>query len=384
MHKIGIRFILFFTTLIALIGCSSFNNEAPFDTHPSHRTILVYMLANNNLGRDYQYDEMNIADMGEAMASLNPDGRLLIFHAGYNATPYLMELRKSKKNQYETITIKQYEGITPTDSSALRRILTDVRQIAHAQDYGLIMWSHATNWLPNNRFYSPGRNAAPTSFGREGNEGLTMNIDEMSGVLNDFHHSFILFDACLMGSVEVAYQLRNACDYIIASPTETLGDGYPYKDILPYLFEYEIDYTQVCQQYYNMYIASSNPAGTISLIQTDHMEDLSYCCQGIIKHNNHNNIETRLLQYYDCKSPHLFYDLYDYMAQMGDEVELQYLQETMEKVIPYKAASRAFLNIVIKRYSGLSSYIPGCSNDTTTDNYYKKLDWYNKVYNQNN
>ncbi len=382
MYKIVFRFILMSIATVMLTSCKNSGDE-PADNSPAERTILVYMLADNNLGETYEYDRTNIIDMGEAMVNVNNKGRLLIFYAGYDTVPYLMELSKGKKGDYETKKLKWYDRAVSTDSATMKTVLSDVREIAPAEDYGLIMWSHATNWLPNNRFYSPSREAAPTSFGREGSEELTINIDEMAGALKGFHHSFILFDACLMGSAEVAYELRETCDYIIASPTETMGAGYPYNKIIPLLFAKEIDYIKVCEEYYYMYIATANASGTISLIKTDEMEHLSQCCQDIVqgKELEISNLETRNIQYYDRRSPHIFFDLYDYMAQIGNDTQLDLLQSCMDNAIPYKAASNSFINIPIKKYSGLSCFIPGCSGDSITEEYYKELQWCKVVYN---
>lgn len=42
-----------------------------------------------------------------------------------------------------------------------------------------------------------------------------------------FHTEYILFDACYMSSVEVAYELKDVTHYLIASPTEVLSYGFP-------------------------------------------------------------------------------------------------------------------------------------------------------------
>ena len=47
------------------------------------------------------------------------------------------------------------------------------------------------------------------------------------------HFDFIMFDACFMMSVEVAYEVRNYTDYYIGSPTENPGPGAPYDKVVP-------------------------------------------------------------------------------------------------------------------------------------------------------
>ena len=43
---------------------------------------------------------------------------------------------------------------------------------------------------------------------------------------------FIVFDACLMGSIETAYVLKEYAKYMVASEELMLGYGFNYKEIL--------------------------------------------------------------------------------------------------------------------------------------------------------
>ena len=63
-----------------------------------------------------------------------------------------------------------------------------------------------------------------------------MNIDEISLAIPDSMFDFILCDACYMGAVEVAYDLREDCRYYVASPAAVMGGGFPYEDIVEHLF----------------------------------------------------------------------------------------------------------------------------------------------------
>ena len=55
-----------------------------------------------------------------------------------------------------------------------------------------------------------------------------MNIEDLVTILSADavpHFDFVLFDACFMQSIEVAYALRNFTDYYIGSPTENTWTG---------------------------------------------------------------------------------------------------------------------------------------------------------------
>ena len=61
-----------------------------------------------------------------------------------------------------------------------------------------------------------------------------MEIPTLRRVLEQLPHmDFILFDACMMQSAEVAHELRHVTDYTIGSPSEIPGNGAPYDLIMP-------------------------------------------------------------------------------------------------------------------------------------------------------
>ena len=104
-----------------------------------------------------------------------------------------------------------------------------------ADSYGLVYWSHADGWIPY-----PVPSASTRWIGQDTGEGQDnrMNISDFVDVLDDGmpHFDFIMFDACFMMSVEVAYEVRNYTDYYIGSPTENPGPGAPYDKVVPYMF----------------------------------------------------------------------------------------------------------------------------------------------------
>lgn len=375
------RLLLFI--LSTFIGCflTACHNQNDEPTLPhDNRTVLVYMLADNNLSTTYNYDQENIRAMGEALAENDINGHLVIYYAGAQGSPTLQEIKHVGKGEYAIETVKNYDGDISTSVNAINEVIHDVKTMYQTRSYGIIFWSHATGWLPQNRLYTRSRYRVPSSLGNEGDDGLTIDIDSLQQAIDGNYFDFILFDACLMGSVEVAYQLRNTCRYIIASPTETLGSGFPYRSITPLLFENEIDYEQICQCYYDTYIVpGSIETGTIALINTAALDRLATLCKEAINQYK-GNIATESIQYYDRTTPHVFYDMEDYMRHICDEEKYAAIAECLDEVVPYKAASATFLNIPIRYYSGLSCYIVGCSNDMLIEDYYTKLEWYNDIY----
>ncbi len=98
-----------------------------------------------------------------------------------------------------------------------------------AQKYALILWDHGSGIMAGN--YPGGVCWDDTN----GNDYLT--LFEIDSVLSnpDYSVNLLGFDACLMGAVEVHYQLKDEVDVIIGSEELEPGDGYPYNEILNYL-----------------------------------------------------------------------------------------------------------------------------------------------------
>ena len=65
---------------------------------------------------------------------------------------------------------------------------------------------------------------------------------------------YILFDACLMGGIEVAYELRGKCSLLGFSQTEVLAEGLDYKTLTQHLLQKEKPYPEgVCADYFTQY-----------------------------------------------------------------------------------------------------------------------------------
>ncbi len=53
-----------------------------------------------------------------------------------------------------------------------------------------------------------------------------MEISDFAAALGDCHFDFIVFEACFMAGVEVAWELREKTDYVVASAAEILSPGF--------------------------------------------------------------------------------------------------------------------------------------------------------------
>lgn len=192
---------------------------------PVDRTVLVYMVARNDMGLNGK-DEDDLAEM--ASVTLPPMSRLIVYRSRHDEAPELMELTDGRFT-----VLKTYDTHLPSVSvERMRQVIGDTRALAPASSSGIVLWSHSFGWQQTLT-----RNSR--SFGYEG--GRTMSVTDLAEALAGQRLDFIFFDSCFMGSVEVAYELRGCAARMVGSMCEVPYDGMPYHLTLPALFDTDID-----------------------------------------------------------------------------------------------------------------------------------------------
>ena len=263
----------------------------------------------------------------------------------------------------------------------LRQVLQQVTDTYPSDRYGLVLWSHGTAWLPADY-----KNYL-RSFGTDtGNHA--MRVDDLTTALADYHFDFLLFDACYMASLEVAYALRHNTDYLIASPTELLTDGFPYQLFMQDLFMPEADVVHIATQFYTYYQSSY---GTVSVTKTAELADLATACRAIFQGKSEEELfavpvqELQIMEYL-TGNVHALYDCADYVRQLATDAQYAEFQSCMDRAVIYKATTPksayayAFgTYLPINRFSGLSIYVPQAAL-AELNSWYQQLDWYQAVY----
>lgn len=260
--------------LLALItilttGCKSDSPEpdAPVDT----RTVLVYMVANNNLSPN-SYDDLQEMKQGASQIS---NGSLMVYHHPADNSPRLLEISPDGRER----VIKTYS----TDESSvainrMKQVIADTKAAAPASSYGLVLWSHANGWQNDSGTVDePAENAlSPLSFGADGTSfPKKMKLTSLARALEGQRFDFIYFDCCHMATVEVAYELRNLTPWIAGSPTELEVDGMPYYANIPAFFASTPNLKQAIANTYNYFTPSGYNGCCISLIATAGLDNLA-------------------------------------------------------------------------------------------------------------
>ena len=245
------------------------------------RTLIVYIAAENSLASFVYSDSLEIA---KGLSSIPDKSRVVLFIDDHKSSRLCVGTREEPLQQ-----VKVYDrNLCATDEEDMGFVLADILRDYPAEHYGLVLWSHASGWMFQNNTHAVKRRSFGIDNGRrigdssnsQVNKGLEMNIPVMAQVLSRFPHlDFILFDACFMQCIEVAYELRAVTDYIIASPAEIPGPGAPYHCILQAMCQVPTDVKGVVNAYVDYY--ESKQAGSpylgaeLSLIRTDALQALA-------------------------------------------------------------------------------------------------------------
>ena len=384
------KFKLITLSIILCLGFTSCSeNETPEPR--TTRTILVYMMANNSLN---SFASKNIESMIEGATSKNLNGgNLIVYYAPAGSPPELLRI-KEENGVVKKIHLKDYEKQNSADPDVMRSVIGEVVSQYPADSYGLVYWSHADGWIPY-----PVPSASTRWIGQDTGEGQDnrMNISDFVDVLDDGmpHFDFIMFDACFMMSVEVAYEVRNYTDYYIGSPTENPGPGAPYDKVVPYMFKPGAA-AQMAEAYFNHYkdnykagegISNANWTGGTSIcaVRTDALDDLA-------------DVTGQLLERADNESVPSFNTVFDYDKRDMEEGHVGYydFSQMMEMRLDADAyvawknvfdASIVYWNTTDKNYSmfkrmfsmkgtnGITHYIP-LSVDSKAAEAYRSMAWY--------
>ena len=235
-------------------------------------TVMVFVNAKNNL-ESYGLSDVNememigssdkvniVAELGRLPGYSSADGdwkgsRRYLINKDNNTnaitSPVLMEIPNSDMGSWEYLV-----GFTKWSMEKFP-----------AENYMLIVWNHGSGWNKDNMFES----SKGLSYDDVTNNHMTTPQIRMAlekiGKINIFS-----MDACLMQMAEVAYEIKDYANYVVASEEIELADGYTYNTFLgPLVSNPNMDGAALSKATVDSFVdhyASINRSGTQSAIKT--------------------------------------------------------------------------------------------------------------------
>jgi len=393
-------------SVAAVLACLTFTEGCrkvdPVIEENFTHVAIYYGCGYNNLSESLKDNVVKELASGEIPERYSGKAMLAFCHntAGsrnYEDSNPPVLIRLFKENGKTVIdTVKTYPMMTVSASAAtLTSVLNEIKDTYKSDSYGLIFSSHATGWLPEG-YRSPedkdSKAMAPTSIGAQfrGSDKVSTEID-----IKDFADAipypmdFIILDCCLSGSVEVACELKDVCDYIVFSPTEILGTGYDYENMAKRIFSTPADLKGICDDHYAKYARSSTNYSTTTVVDCSQIDEVADAVKSILCVHRQEflnmqaiNVSKRTVQRYFYQTDYytFFYDLRHLAVKIGaSEGELAGLDAALKQFVVYEKHTNIFLKgLKLDNVCGVSMYIPH-NKWSTLNSYYKELGWNNQV-----
>ena len=369
--------------LLLFTACHPWDHpESEDEDNRLTRSVLVYMVAENSLSRG-SFQEQDLEEITSSVDEIPEDCRLLIY-VDDTDLPRLYSVDKTK--QTNTRVIKEWhEELNSCDPANLSEIMNAVVTLCPSKSYGLIFWSHGNAWLPGERSTAPQRRSIGIDNGHNGyeNTGAKMEISQLREALTDIPKlDFLMFDACFMQTIEVAWDLRDVTHYLIASPAEIPNPGAPYHNIIPPMFSTKADVEGIIDQYYHYYADSAvyirqeysfTHGAVLSVVDCTQLDALQAATMKMVERYGSSELDNGLasiLRYYPLSSSVYpeYYDMKAYMRHLitspGDWNEWL---AVFDAAVPYRRATDHWFTSYSGRYmyignkenyGGISMFVP--------------------------
>lgn len=436
---------LIIATLFIVVGVSCSNGDSPdgpnMPVTPVGQTVFMFFPWSNNLLSDFR---RTVEDMQTVVAQRSmKDERIMVFMATSEREAVLFELKK-QNGRCITDTLRHYSDRPFTSSQWLTSLFSEVMKLAPASRYGMVVGCHGLAWVPvqgqrnarkrlgsqerideeDNLYKEERIDEEDTLYKEEkiDKEGLykgeridkegepndlmhfevqgpvttrfiggtypetQIETTDLADAMADagFHTEYILFDACYMSSVEVAYELKDVTHYLIASPTEVISYGFPYITMGKHLLGTP-NYKGIVDSFISFYSSYYLPYGTVAVTDCTQLDALAAIAQQInaaaeeptnaaAAEQTNAASEGKLntarsgknvpngVQIMDGYSPTLFYDLGHLMSlKNAGTVLTAAFAEQLDKTVPYKGHTGQYFTALkdapvdIKHYSGLNT-----------------------------
>lgn len=323
-------------------------------------------------------------------ASSRADNILLVFSRRKiydDSTPIAPVLYRIYKDGEGTVvrdTLLTWEKTKQaTDPAVIEEVFRFARDKFPAKGYGLVYSSHGSGWIPD-----PERTKGISlkSVGQDADTGRVHETELYEFVdAIPYELDYILFDACFMACVEVAWALKDITPIIGFSPTEIMSDGFNYNTLAERLIgSSEPNPLAVCEDYFAQYTdpEQRTPYASITMVDTRKMGPLAEVCRTLFEKYRTSIAALRTTQVQTYFRPgrnpwldHLF-DLRHMLVKAGISAEeTAAFDQALSQCILYERHTESFMSLELKNVCGLSVFLPSSGDDFFKSYYKEHVSW---------
>lgn len=350
-------------------GCSADAGESVSET--TEQTILLFFPWTGSASSEglLPFIMTNLDDIYAAIKSRGGlrECRLMLFLSETYRKSKLSEVvYDASKMACKTKLIKEFTGQEYTTQEGLKEILNEVKSHAPAQKYALMVGCHGLGWTFKDswRYYPYYAKAAGWTGMKQEDTGEPIPYANYHGQLTEMHTRFIgsltdietysidiptiaqaiagagmkmeyvLFDDCYMANVEVAYELRNVTNILLASTSEVMAIGVPYSSMWAHLASGTPSYERAISVFNTFYRSYAMPYGTFSAIDCSKMDELAEAMRHINASNTLTDEELTEIQVLDGFYEPIFYDMGDYLNKFCTDIwDYSQVESILERAV---------------------------------------------------
>ena len=398
------------SAILLFTACSKDDDNGPDPVSPAQRTVIVYMVGENSLN-PYMQRDINEMLQGRKQVAASENLVLYVDKLSKTEMPFIAKVTIEGKLD----TLYRYEqDFYSSDPDNMIDVIDRICQMCPAtEDYGLVLWSHASGWLiesdsvVTHRAYGidSGNNELSTYYDERSKsnvyKGKWLNIPSMRETFKmlPFKWKFIMCDCCNMMNVEDGYELRDVTDYLMGSPAEIPGYGAPYDTMVPALFLHTENFYQSVIDAYGDAYPNFIP---LSVIKTSEMGALAAATRPLLPRiNEYVNNESNLMAhhiyynatYVNSNRKHIMFDVREVVrkAFANEPSTYENWYQVFQRAVPYNRMAEMWqtssaINIDFGDFTVTEDYFSGISMFFPMDQYgteewscnktIKQMGWY--------
>lgn len=358
----------------------------------SRWTVMVYMAADNNL------ETYAIQDLNE-METIGSGGGISVVaqvdrSASYDTTNGNWSGTRryyiTKDSDTSTVASQQVADLGQQNMASPDTLANFVQWAAStypADHYLLVLWDHGRGWRTR-AFSSLSVQREIRAVCIDDSANDEMSLAELTQALHAAHRTdIVLFDACLMGMIEVAYSVKDSADIMIASEENVPIQGQSYGRLLghiasdPYLSPDTFSHA-IVDDYISYYSNGYDGSFTFSAIDLHAVDRLSTAADQLATAVISNIGEVRTgvadaqagAQQFDTdKGEYRYYrDLYDFARRVNDNVDNPSVRSAAQGVMAATNDTVLYeghLNSAVDNSHGISVFLPDPGNHSLNEQY---------------
>lgn len=397
------RILIAICTLFCWTACNV--EELPEEsTARADMTVCAYLVADNNLDG---FLLTNVETMVKGLVQMTEESHLLVYWDGYSSIqaqdgPVLLSFRTDGhgtvngspvtdlSGQDEILQLGRIVKTYPEQNSAtltvMGQVVEDMAGMVDTERIGFIAGSHGSAWT-GSIYGHPTR-----SFGQDGTgTDNTITVEDMASALahSGRKFDFIILDACMMGTAEVCYDMKDVTDWLMVSAVDIPAAGLPYQDIMGDLYKGTEDgYVLAAEKYiayYELLKKEGNRVwGTMSVVDCREMDALAVAVkeQLAVHEEDVISMDVGSLQQYGLNPYakgfiHVSVDMAEAMRYVNGGTLPEYFSAQLDRTIRYAGyvEDTDDFHIDGDNYCGLGMYIP-VPDRPMWNSFFKRTAWY--------